>query len=283
MSVVVRRVGPEAAADVLAVVREAFGARPVLDPPADALGEDVDSIARLLRRRGGFLATLDPEDLDGLGFRQAFERDFEELLLPAITIETDGGRLTAINDISFHRLVGGRVAQLAYGVEGEEAHGDVSVDQLDLAAELSGADGSVATPDVAEYALWLGDDSLVLAQQLGWWISRAPELEEDVALGNIGLDVLGHARSFLRYAGTADGRSEDDLAYWRDEPAFRKAVDELWPYALGVLPEEQRSLLCQAVERDEGEAIERDGHTEGLRPLWDEMTMVRRSVPGASW
>ena len=59
MSVVVRRIGPEAAADVLAVVREAFGARPVLDPPADALGEDVDSVARLLRHRGGLLATLD--------------------------------------------------------------------------------------------------------------------------------------------------------------------------------------------------------------------------------
>ena len=59
MSVVVRRVGPEAAADVLAVVREAFGARPVLDPPADALSEDVDSIARLLGARGGFLATID--------------------------------------------------------------------------------------------------------------------------------------------------------------------------------------------------------------------------------
>jgi 1,2-phenylacetyl-CoA epoxidase catalytic subunit len=42
--------------------------------------------------------------------------------------------------------------------------------------------------------------------------------------------------------------------------------------------------LCEAVERDEGEAIERSsGHTEELRPLWEEMTMVRRSVPGASW
>jgi len=59
VSLVVRRVGPDAAADVLAVVREAFGARPVLDPPADALGEDVDSVARLLAVRGGLLATLD--------------------------------------------------------------------------------------------------------------------------------------------------------------------------------------------------------------------------------
>jgi NAD+ kinase len=77
----------------------------------------------------GFLATLDPEDLDGHGFGQAFERDFEELLLPAITIDANGDRLTAINDISFHRLVGGRVAQLAYGVEGEEV-GSVRCDGL---------------------------------------------------------------------------------------------------------------------------------------------------------
>ncbi|WP_210650255.1 tRNA (adenosine(37)-N6)-threonylcarbamoyltransferase complex ATPase subunit type 1 TsaE [Nocardioides sp. SYSU D00065] len=59
MSVVVRRVGPDAAAEVLAVVRESFGARPPLDPPADALGEDLDSVRRLLSVRGGLLATVD--------------------------------------------------------------------------------------------------------------------------------------------------------------------------------------------------------------------------------
>ncbi len=59
MSVVVRRVGPEAAADVLTVVRAAFGARPALDPPADALGEDLGSLAHLLGVRGGLLATFD--------------------------------------------------------------------------------------------------------------------------------------------------------------------------------------------------------------------------------
>ncbi len=80
------------------------------------------------------------------------------------------------------------------------------------------------TADVAEYALWLGDDALILSQQLGAWIAHAPELEEDVALGNIALDLLGHARSLLRYAGTFDGRSEDDLAYWRDEPRVPQRV-----------------------------------------------------------
>ncbi|WP_307613394.1 1,2-phenylacetyl-CoA epoxidase subunit PaaC [Pseudarthrobacter sp. W1I19] len=75
--------------------------------------------------------------------------------------------------------------------------------------------------DIAEYALRLGDDALILAQRLGHWISRAPELEEDVALGNIALDQLGHARSFLSYAGGAWDKSEDDLAYFRREHQFR--------------------------------------------------------------
>ncbi|WP_307857497.1 1,2-phenylacetyl-CoA epoxidase subunit PaaC [Paenarthrobacter sp. DKR-5] len=80
-----------------------------------------------------------------------------------------------------------------------------------------------APEPVAEYALRLGDDSLILAQRLGWWISRAPELEEDVALANIALDLLGHARSFLTYAGGSWGKTEDDLAYWRGEDQFRSA------------------------------------------------------------
>lgn len=104
-----------------------------------------------------------------------------------------------------------------------DPHGDVTVDSVELSAELAGAGGAAASAEVAEYALWLGDDSLILSQQLGWWIARAPELEEDVALGNIALDILGHARSLLHYAGSADGRTEDDLAYLRDEPEFRSA------------------------------------------------------------
>lgn len=102
-------------------------------------------------------------------------------------------------------------------------HGDVSVDELQLSQELSGVGAVAASADIAEYALRLGDDALILSQQLGEWISRAPELEEDVALGNIALDLLGHARSFLHYAGSFDGRSEDDLAFFRDEPEFRCA------------------------------------------------------------
>ncbi|MEV8251900.1 1,2-phenylacetyl-CoA epoxidase subunit PaaC [Microbacterium sp. NPDC076768] len=104
-----------------------------------------------------------------------------------------------------------------------DIHGDVAVDALSLAQELSGTGAVAASADIAEYALRLGDDALILSQQLGAWISNAPELEEDVALGNIALDLLGHARSFLHYAGSFDGRSEDDLAFFRDEPEFRCA------------------------------------------------------------
>jgi ring-1,2-phenylacetyl-CoA epoxidase subunit PaaC len=73
------------------------------------------------------------------------------------------------------------------------------------------------------YTLGLGDDALISAQRMGWWISRAPELEEDVALANIGLDQLGQARMLLAYAGELEGagRTEDDLAYLRDDREFR--------------------------------------------------------------
>ena len=86
-----------------------------------------------------------------------------------------------------------------------------SIERAELAASVA----------VAEYALGLGDDALILAQRLGEWIANAPEIEEDIALGNIGLDLLGHARSLLTYAGSAWGQSEDDLAYFRVESEFR--------------------------------------------------------------
>jgi ring-1,2-phenylacetyl-CoA epoxidase subunit PaaC len=74
-----------------------------------------------------------------------------------------------------------------------------------------------------DYTLGLADDALISAQRMGWWISRAPELEEDVALANIGLDQLGQARTLLTYAGELEGagRTEDDLAYLRDDREFR--------------------------------------------------------------
>lgn len=70
----------------------------------------------------------------------------------------------------------------------------------------------------------------------------------------------------------------------RGEPRFRDAVADLWPYALGVLPPEQRAELAASVGLDEVDALERGTHTDELAELWNEMTMVRRSEPsGAQW
>lgn len=92
-----------------------------------------------------------------------------------------------------------------------------------ITAEEIAESGAKASEAVANYAVQLGDDALMLGQRLSWWISRAPELEEDIALGNIALDLVGHARFFLTYAGTAWGKTEDQLAYLRDEEEFRSA------------------------------------------------------------
>jgi len=77
-------------------------------------------------------------------------------------------------------------------------------------------------PDVVTYALRLGDDALVLAQRLCEWAACSPQLEEDVALMNLALDLLGQSRSLLTLAGAREGRGrdEDDLAFLRDEPDF---------------------------------------------------------------
>ena len=70
----------------------------------------------------------------------------------------------------------------------------------------------------------------------------------------------------------------------RDAPRFRAAVEELWPYALGVLPASQRDALSARVGLPVVEAVERGTHTDGLAEIRDEMTMVRRSAPaGAQW
>jgi ring-1,2-phenylacetyl-CoA epoxidase subunit PaaC len=69
----------------------------------------------------------------------------------------------------------------------------------------------------------------------------------------------------------------------RDEVRFHEAVEELWPYALGVLPQELRPELARRVGLEVVDAYERGEHTPELAELWDEMTSVRRSIPGAQW
>ena len=77
-----------------------------------------------------------------------------------------------------------------------------------------------------EYLLRLGDNDLVLSQRLGEWCGHGPVLEEDLALTNVALDLLGQARLWLTYAGEIEGRGrdEDQLAFLRDAGDFRNVL-----------------------------------------------------------
>ena len=77
-----------------------------------------------------------------------------------------------------------------------------------------------------DYILRLGDNALILAQRLGEWCGHGPVLEQDIALTNISLDLLGQARMLFTYAGELEdrGRTEDQLAYFRDAHEFRNVL-----------------------------------------------------------
>jgi len=83
--------------------------------------------------------------------------------------------------------------------------------------------GGVDAAALTAYCLALGDDALIYSHRLQQWMTRLPELEEETALANIALDLLGQARMLLARAGQAEGggRREDDLAFLRDEHEFR--------------------------------------------------------------
>jgi ring-1,2-phenylacetyl-CoA epoxidase subunit PaaC len=109
---------------------------------------------------------------------------------------------------------------------------------------LDGVDTAVpAGVDAAELAqqcLALGDDALVYSHRLQEWLTRLPELEEETAIANIALDLLGQARLLLARAGRILGRTEDELAFFRAPDEFRnvrlvEAVDHDFAGLVGRL------------------------------------------------
>jgi ring-1,2-phenylacetyl-CoA epoxidase subunit PaaC len=126
-----------------------------------------------------------------------------------------------------------------------------------------------------------------------WLYETADELRLHALKGSDDAEVAGlaakidreeayhriHAQMWIdRLLATDDGRAK-----------LREAVEELWPYALGVLDEELRPAFVERVaeklpfELPAGEPVTRGQHTQELQELWEEMTMVRRSVEGATW
>jgi ring-1,2-phenylacetyl-CoA epoxidase subunit PaaC len=107
--------------------------------------------------------------------------------------------------------------QWAFGTGFETASGLYGQEEI-TAPVPDGVDPA----DLAQYCLMLGDDALICSQRLAEWVAGAPELEEEVALANTALDLLGQARVLLaRAAHLGAGADEDALAYLRTEPEFR--------------------------------------------------------------
>ena len=153
-----------------------------------------------------------------------------------------------------------------------------------------------------EAVLELADDHLILGHRLSEWCGHAPMLEEDLAMPNMALDLIGTARNLYAYAGEVEGkgRSEDDLAYLRDERAYRNLLlverpnedfahtmlrqlyfssfmHPYWQAALGSSDETVRGIAGKAVKemayhiRHAGEWVIRlgDGTEESARRMKD--------------
>ncbi|MFC7048840.1 1,2-phenylacetyl-CoA epoxidase subunit PaaC [Emcibacter nanhaiensis] len=93
---------------------------------------------------------------------------------------------------------------------------------------------------VADYATLLGDNALIMGHRLSEWCYLAPTLELDVAMSNCALDYIGQARELFTYAGEITGKTEDDIAYLRDEMDYRNLLltempNNDWGYSMAKL------------------------------------------------
>lgn len=135
----------------------------------------------------------------------------------------DSHDLDLDHDSAYDGLLGGDTSQWAFGTDFEDPLAGVDT------TLPAGVDGAA----LAAYCLMLGDDALIYAHRLSEWTSNAPDLEDDIALANISLDLLGQARLLLARAAAADSGvvpalpagspvpAEDALAFFRDEGDFR--------------------------------------------------------------
>lgn len=85
---------------------------------------------------------------------------------------------------------------------------------------------NLSTDQLVNYLLHLGDNTLILSQRNSEWCGHGPVLEQDIAITNISLDLIGQARSFYQYAATlqGNGATEDSLASLRDERSFKNCL-----------------------------------------------------------
>ena len=129
-----------------------------------------------------------------------------------------------------------------------------------------------ATPTApVDYLLHLADNALVLGQRNAEWCGHGPVLEEDIAMANIGLDLIGQARLLYQHAAglIGDGATEDSLAYFRDAQQFRN-------YTLLELPHHGPLAGTAIAERDYATTIVRNFLQSALMLLlWDALQSSR--------
>ena len=122
----------------------------------------------------------------------------------------------------------------------------------------------MSTPSVVPYLLRLGDDRLVLGHRLSEWCGHGPILEEDIAITNMALDLIGEAALFLKLAGEEEGqgRDEDALAYFRDAIDYRNTLlvelpkgDFAFTIVRQFLFSVYSSLQMEALQRSKLEAL----------------------------
>lgn len=117
-----------------------------------------------------------------------------------------------------------------------------------------------------EYLLHLADNALILGQRNAEWCGHGPVLEEDIAMANISLDLIGQARLLYQLAGKRENKTEDHYAYWRSEAEFRNFTLCELPHS--AVPHSGNSRA----ERDYAVTIARNAfYSAFMLLLWDEL------------
>ncbi len=145
------------------------------------------------------------------------------------------------------------------------------------------ASSSVANGARIEYVLRIADSSLILGHRLSEWCGHGPVLEEDIALTNVALDLIGQARSLYAYAGALDGkgRDEDEFAFERNENEFRNvSIVELpnGDYGFTIM----RNFLFAAFQRELWAALQGSAESPLSEIARKSLTETRYHVQHAS-
>ena len=142
---------------------------------------------------------------------------------------------------------------------------------------------SVASHERLEYVLCIADSSLILGHRLSEWCGHGPVLEEDIALTNVALDLIGQARSLYAYAGALEGkgRGEDRFAFERNESEFRNLTIVELPngdYGFTIL----RNFLFLAFQRELWAALQASAEERLSEIARQSLTETRYHVQHAS-